>query len=65
MSKKYELNWEDIKRLIRATLIMYAPVCLLFLNQIQNNTFDYKILWALIISTTIDIFRRLLQDNTK
>jgi hypothetical protein len=50
---------------MRNIAIIYSPVVLLFLDQIQNWNFDYKILIALAISTTIDTIRRFLKDYTK
>lgn len=65
MSKKYELNKEDWKRILRQIAIIYSPVFLLFLDQIQKWEFDLKILYALWITITIDIIRRFVTDYTK
>lgn len=65
MSKKYELNKEDWKRILRQIAIIYSPVFLLFLDQIQKWEFDLKILYALGITITIDIIRRFVTDYTK
>jgi len=65
MSKKYSLNKQDLKRVIRQIVIIYSPVFILFLNQIQNWQLDIKIVYALILSTTIDITRRYITDYTK
>lgn len=65
MSKKYELSKEDVKKILRTTAIIYTPVLLLFLDQIQNWQFDIKILYALAVSVTIDTVRRFLNDYTK
>lgn len=65
MSKRFELNSTDIQKIIRQIAIIYWPVVLLFLDQIQKWEFDYKILLALIISTSIDVARRYLTDYTK
>ena len=43
-------------------LIIYTPVVILFLDQIQYWGFDLKIIWALAISVTVDIFRRYIRD---
>jgi len=64
-SKKYSLNKQDLKKVIRQIIIIYSPVLLLFLNQIQDWHFDMKIVYALIISTSIDVLRRYLKDYTK
>lgn len=64
MSRKNSINLEDVKRVVRTTAIWYTPVVLLFLDQIQKGQFDTKILYALAISTTADIVRRYLADNT-
>ncbi len=65
MSKRFELNKTDIQKIIRNIAIIYWPVGLLFLEQIQKWEFDYKILLALVISTSIDVARRYLTDYTK
>lgn len=64
MSRKKSIDLEDAKRVVRTTVIWYTPVILLFLDQIQKGQFDTKILYALAISTTADIVRRYLADNT-
>lgn len=63
-SKKKSLNIEDVRRIVRTAAIWYAPVILLFLEQIQKGQFDSKIIYALAISTTVDVIRRYLADNT-
>lgn len=65
MSTKYKLNLEDIRRILRNVAIIYSPVIIMFLDQIQKWTFDEKILYALFISTTIDVIRRFLNDYSK
>ena len=64
-SKKFELSKTDLEKVVRNIAIIYSPVILLFLDQIQSWEFDVKILYALAISTTIDITRRYLKDYTK
>lgn len=64
-SKRFELSKEDKNKIVRNIAIIYSPVVLLFLDQIQNWNFDYTILIALAISTTIDTIRRFLKDYTK
>ena len=63
MSEKFQLNLNDLKAILRTIVIHYSPVLLILMNQIQNWTFDLKIVYALIISTTIDILRRYLTGN--
>lgn len=65
MSTKYQLNIEDLRRVLRNVAIVYSPVILLFFDQIQKWTFDMTILYALFVSTSIDIARRFLNDYTK
>ncbi len=65
LSKKFELSKTDVEKVVRNIAIIYSPVILLFLDQIQSWQFDIKILYALAISTTIDIVRRYLKDYTK
>lgn len=64
-SPRFKLDTKDFKSIIRTMAIIYSPVLLLFLDQIQNGELDYKILIALVISTTIDILRRFIKDYTK
>lgn len=65
MSKRFELTKCDCKKIIRQILVIYSPVIILFLDQIQDWNFDIKIIYALIISTTVDVIRRYLTDYTK
>jgi hypothetical protein len=64
-SEKFTLSKEDIKKVMRTAMIIYSPVILLFLDQIQSWNFDIKILYALGVSVTIDVIRRFLKDYTK
>jgi hypothetical protein len=61
-SESFEFDLKIIKSVIRQMIILYTPVILLFLDQIQKWTIDPKIIIALVISTTIDIIRRYLTD---
>lgn len=65
MSKKYCLSMTDIKKIARNIAILYSPVILIFFEQIQHWVFDEKILYALFLSTTIDIVRRYATDYTE
>lgn len=65
VSKRLELNKSDVQKILRNAAIIYWPVMLLFLDQIQNGELDYKILVALAISVTIDTMRRYFKDYTK
>jgi len=64
-SKKFDINKEDVKKIIRQFAIIYWPVALLFLDQAEHGTFDYKVLVALFISLSIDVIRRWLKDYTQ
>ena len=64
-SEKFALSKEDLKKVVRTAMIIYSPVILLFLDQIQSWNFDIKILYALGVSVTIDVIRRFLKDYTK
>jgi len=64
-SEKYKLDKQDLKAIKKQIIIIYTPVILLFLDQIEKWQFDIKILWALGLSITIDIIRRFLKDYTK
>ena len=64
-SKAYSLNKQDFKALFREMIIIYSPVILLFLEQIEAWNFDYKVLFALAVSITINMVRRYLTDYTK
>lgn len=61
-SESFEFDMTIIKSVIRQIIILYTPIILLSLDQIQSWTIDYKIILALFISTTIDIIRRYLAD---
>jgi len=65
MSNKYELKKEDLKRIVRQILIIYTPVILIFLEQIQSGNFDMKIIYGLIAGTSIDGLRRYLTNYNK
>ena len=64
-SQKFSLNNSDIKEIFKQIIIIYSPVILLFLEQIEKWEFDIKIIFALIISTSIDIVRKFITDYTK
>ena len=64
-SKMFQLDTETLKRLGRTALIMFTPVILLFLNQIQSWTMDYKIILATAMWILIDAIRRFLTDYSK
>lgn len=64
-SKRFELSKYDYLAIWRNILIIYSPVIYLFLEQIEKWAFDYKIIVALAISTTIDTLRRYFKDYTK
>jgi len=65
LSKKYELNSNDLQSILRNLAIIYWPVLMLLLNQLQEGNFDFKVLYALAISVTIDVIRRFLKDYTQ
>jgi len=65
MSKRFELGFEDYKRIARQVVIIYSPVILMFMSQIESWNFDYKIIYALLLSTTFDVARRYLTDYSK
>jgi len=60
-SKKNEINERDLQGVIRQFVIWYSPVIILFLDQIEKGQFDEKIIFALIVSTTIEIIRRAIR----
>ncbi len=64
-SKKNSLNKQDYINIGKTILAIYSPVILLFLDQIQDMSFDWKILAALWVSVTVDIVRRFVADNRK
>lgn len=64
MSTKYKLNLEDINRIVRNIVIYYSPVIIIFLWQLQAGVFDFKILYALMISTTIETIKRFLTNTS-
>lgn len=60
--KKNTLNIEDFKRIGRNILIVFSPVLILFLEQIQKGEFDFKVLYALSVSVIIDGIRRYMRE---
>lgn len=64
-SKSFEIDYTNIKSILRQIIITYTPVILIFLDQIQKWTIDPKIIIALVISTTVDVLRRYLTDYSK
>lgn len=64
-SKMFQLDIETLKRLGRTALIMFTPVILLFLDQIQNGTMDWRIIWATAMWIWADAIRRFLTDYSK
>jgi len=62
LSKKYELNKWDIIRWMRTASVIYTPVLLLFITQIENNELDFKVLYALWVSISFDLIRRYLTN---
>ena len=65
MSPAFKLDFQDFKSIIKSMIFYYSPVLLLFTNQIQAWTFDYKILGWLVLSTSIHWIQKYLTDNTK
>lgn len=65
MSNKYELKKEDLKRIARQILVIYTPVLLLFLSQMEDWGFDVNVLYALAVSVSIDALRRYLTNYNK
>lgn len=64
-SKAWEIDLRSIKSILRNILITYTPVILIFLDQIQAWTIDPKIIISLVISTSIDVIRKILTDYSK
>lgn len=64
-SWKYQFDITSFKKLARNSLIMFTPVILLFLDQIQAWTMDYKIIVATAMGIWIDAVRRFLTDYSK
>lgn len=65
MSKQFELNLLDLKKWLRTAIIIYAPVLLIALNQLQEWKFDINILYWATVSITIDLIRRYLTNYSK
>lgn len=64
-SKKYQLDINSIKRLLQKAVVFYTPILLVLLDQIQKNNIDYRVLYAMWLSLTIDLVRRFLTDYSK
>ena len=65
MSKKFELTKQDIMEWGRNVLVMFWPVFLLLLDQLEQGIVEVKTLIALGGSIAIDFFRRFITDYTK
>lgn len=61
-SRRFELSEKDFSSIIRQIFIIYTPVIYLFLDQLKSGEIDYRIILALLISTTADILRRYLTN---
>ena len=64
-SKKYQLDINSIKRLLQKAVVFYTPILLVLLDQIQKGSVDYRVLYAMWLSLTIDLIRRFLTDYSK
>lgn len=64
-SAKFQLDKDSIKRLLQKAVVFYTPILLVLLDQVQKWIFDYKILYAMGVSMTIDLVRRFLTDYSK
>ena len=64
-SGKFQLDKDSIKRLLQKAVVFYTPILLVLLDQIQKWNIDYRILYAMALSMTIDLIRRFLTDYSK
>lgn len=64
MSKKYSLDKYDVKSLIITILLMFSPVILAFLWQLQIMQFDWMLLWGMFIWIVLKTFQKFIQDNS-
>jgi hypothetical protein len=65
-SKKYQLNWIDVRYKARALLVWLAPVWLMAIEQLRITwTVDYNILWWVFISMIYDLGENFIKDHSK
>lgn len=43
-SKKFNLNWGDIRNQIKASIVWLAPLVVLYIAQLQGSLIDHKTL---------------------
>ena len=64
-SKEFEFNKGDFVRLLRAVVIFYWPLIIIFLDRIEvmitSWEIDYRLAWALFISMLFEWIRRYLK----
>jgi hypothetical protein len=63
-SKPFNLNYEDIKKIVKNAVIFLAPALLVFLSTYQTTGDVDKAMVALklwVINTVIDILRRFVR----
>ena len=69
-SNMFSLNKNDVVKIIHNTFIVFGPVLLVMMTQIQAGQIDMNIIYALIFTTIIDIMKRfmrgepIIQENT-
>ena len=61
-SNRFEFDKELLIRRTRTAVIIYTPVILLLLNQIEAGEFNINLLYASTISITIDLIRRWIKN---
>lgn len=61
-SKRFELDLDDLRSILRQIIILYTPVITLFLEQIASSQLEPKFIISLFLSTTVDIIRRFITD---
>ena len=65
-SKKYTLDYQDLKKLARDVLYIFTPVIILATQQFEaSGTLDYKILCAAGASIFFIALRKFITDYTK
>ena len=64
-STRWQLSWADVLKILRSMAIWYTPVVILFFDQLQELTFDWKTIGIMALGLSVDLLRRLWNDYTK
>jgi hypothetical protein len=65
-SKSGQLTWYDVKNIWIYIVILFSPVIILMLEQLQRGwELNYDVIFTAIISTMLIAFKKFITDYTK